>query len=58
MGVDVSLKGESCLLRFQTGLVRDSLKVPVFLFRGGSHSPAQLLHGLGERNCSLLIFSY
>jgi hypothetical protein len=58
MGVDVLLKGESCLLRFQTSLVRDSLKVLVFLFRRGSHSPTQLLHGFGERSCSLLIFSY
>ena len=58
MGVDVLLKRESCFLRFQTSLVRDSLKVLVLLFRRGSHSPTQLLHGLGERNCSLLIFSY
>ena len=36
MGVDVLLKGESCLLRFQTSLVRDFLKVLVFLFRRGS----------------------
>jgi hypothetical protein len=38
MGVDVLLKGESCLLRFQASLVRDLLKVLVFLFRRGSHS--------------------
>jgi hypothetical protein len=58
MGVDVLLKGESCLLRFETSPVRDSLKVLVFLFRRGSHSPTQLLHGLGERSCRLLKFSY
>ena len=58
MGVDVLFKGESCLLRLQTSLVRDSLKVLVFLFGRGSHSPTQLLHGLGKRNCSLLEFSY
>jgi hypothetical protein len=54
MGVDVLLKGESCLLRFQTSLVRDLLKVLVFLFRRGSHSPTQLLHGLGERSVASL----
>jgi hypothetical protein len=58
MGVGVLLKGESCLLRFQTSLVRDLLKVLVFLFRRGSHSPTQLLQGLGERSCSVLVFSY
>ena len=58
MGVDVLLKGESCLLRFQTSLGRDLLKVLVFVFRRGSHSPMQLLHGFGERSCRLLKFSY
>jgi hypothetical protein len=58
MGVDVLLKGESCLLRFQTSLGRDFPKVQVFLFRRGSHSPTQLLQGLGERSCSVLVFSY
>jgi hypothetical protein len=58
MGADVFLKGEFCLLRFQTSLVRDSLKALVLRFRRGSHSPTQLLHGLGECNCSLLIFSH
>lgn len=58
MGVDVLLKGEFRLLRFQTSLVRDLLKALVLLFRRGSHSPTQLLHGLGKRNCSLLEFSY
>ena len=57
MGADVLLKGEFCLLRFQTSLVRDLLKALVLLLRRGSHSPTQLLHGLGERSCSLLIFS-
>jgi hypothetical protein len=45
MGIDLLLKGESCLLRFQTSVVCDSLKVLVFLFRRGSHSLTQLLHG-------------
>ena len=58
MDADVLLKGEFCLLRFQTSLVRDSLKALVLLFRRGAHSPTELLHGLGERNCCLLIFSY
>jgi hypothetical protein len=58
VGSDVLLKGEFCLFRFEASLVRNLLKALVLLFRRGSHSPTQLLHGLGERSCSLLIFSY
>jgi hypothetical protein len=58
VGSGVLLKGEFCLFRFEASLVRNLLKALVLLFRRGSHSPTQLLHGLGERNCSLLIFSY
>jgi hypothetical protein len=58
VGSDVLLKGEFCLFRFEASLVRNLLKALVLLLRRGSHSPTQLLHGLGERSCSLLIFSY
>jgi hypothetical protein len=58
VGSDVLLKGVFCLFRFQTSLIRNLLKALVLLFRRRSHSPTQLLHGLGERSCSLLIFSY